>query len=47
MIQHRVYFRKLKNIVGRKVACRFEGWFLFGLVPLYCRQIEWPRDPDV
>lgn len=46
MLVHKVYFVKRKNYLGRSLNCRCEGWFLFGCIPVYCRQLSWPADPE-
>ena len=43
MIIYLVYFSKRPGRYGEIEKCKFEGWFLFGIIPLYCRQVELPK----
>lgn len=45
MITHKIYYRTMRDAYNRRAKCRCEGWYLFGLIRLYGRQLEWPTTP--
>jgi hypothetical protein len=44
MITKRYFFQRVENRWGKGHNVRFEGWYLFGFIRLYARQIELPPD---
>lgn len=40
MIVYLVYFVERPGRYGGLERCEFAGWYLFGIIPLYCRQVE-------
>lgn len=45
MLIKKVYHKGVRNRYGALIQCRFEGWFLFGFLLIYARQLEWPTNP--
>lgn len=44
MIAYLVYFVKRPGRYGGLEKCKFHGSYLFGIIPLYCRQVEIPTN---
>lgn len=43
MIRHYLFFQRRRERFGVDLRyCRFEGRHLFGALPIYVRQLEWP-----
>jgi hypothetical protein len=45
MLTHKYFFRTMPARQGWKdsVKCLCEGWYLFGFIRVYSRQIEFPK----
>lgn len=44
MIVYRTWYKNIHvkvGIIGKRANIRFEGWYLFGIVPIYIRQCEY------
>lgn len=44
MLVMRYTWVKVKNRRGFVIMCRCEGWYLFGFLLLYKRQVEYPAE---
>ena len=40
MITYRFYYRTFENALGKHLKLLHEGWYLFGFIKLYSRQLE-------
>ena len=45
MIVHRFYYLTFENALGKHLKLLHEGWYLFGVIKLYSRQLERLTNP--